>query len=129
MDNITLGQIKEIVAWIVAFGIAVGTIYAFLVKATTNKFVKPLTKQMSDDKKELKEELTKLKGVLTTALREEKMERLKTDLTSFICLADRDIISEGQKIRAHDEYDEYIKLGGNSNIHNDFERLVKGGKI
>lgn len=128
MDNITLGQIKEILLWFSVVIGAMGTIYALFIKAM-NKFVSPIKQQMSLDIKEIKDEIVKLKEELTTAQTKETMERLKTDLTSFIYLADKDMISDGQKIRAYEEYDEYIKLGGNSNIHNDFERLVKEGKI
>ncbi len=37
--------------------------------------------------------------------------------------------SNEQKKEIYNAYDEYIKLGGNSYIHTQFDRLVKTGKL
>ena len=58
-------------------------------------------------------------------IRDEKIERLKSDLTTFIYIASKDDLTSDQKIRAHEEYDDYIKMGGNSWIHDRFEKLQK----
>ena len=106
MDNITLGQIKDILLWIVAFATAIGTLYGLLMKGF-GKLVQPI----KDD------------------IRNERIERLKSDLTTFLYLAERSDLTNDQKLRAHEEYDMYIKLGGNSWVHDRFESLKKEGKI
>ena len=106
MDNITLGQIKDIVLWAVAFIGGLGTLYTLFMKGF-DKRLQPI----KDD------------------IREEKFERIKSDLTTFIYLANISELSEGQKIRMYEEYDDYIKMGGNSHIKEDVEKLKKEGKI
>lgn len=106
MDNITLGQIKDIVIWFSVFAGAIGSLYALLITG-----IKKLLQPIKDD------------------IRDEKFERIKSDLTTFIYLANISELSEGQKIRMYEEYDDYIKMGGNSNIKEDIERLKKEGKI
>lgn len=106
MDNITLGQIKDVLLWLVAFATAIGTLYALLMKGF-GKLIQPI----KDD------------------IRDERIERLKSDLTTFIYIASKDDLSSDQKIRAHEEYDMYIKLGGNSWVHDRFEELKKEGKV
>ena len=106
MDNITLGQVKDIVLWAVAFIGGLGTLYTLLMKGF-DKRLQPI----KDD------------------IRDEKFERIKSDLTTFIYLANISELSEEQKIRMYEEYDDYIKMGGNSNIKEDMEKLRKEGKI
>lgn len=106
MENITLGQIKDVVLFLVAFIGGIGSLYALLMKG-----IKIQLQPIKDD------------------LRDEKRERLKSDLTTFIYIADKDNLSNDQKLRAHEEYDDYIKTGGNSWIHDRFETLKKEGKL
>ncbi len=62
-------------------------------------------------------------------LEEERMSRLRSDIVSLMCGAENGSLSEEQKILAHEEYDEYVKLGGNSYVHSKWEKLEKEGKI
>lgn len=106
MDNITLGQIKDIVIWLVALVGGVGALYGLLMKG-----IKKILNPVVDD------------------LKKERMQRLKSELTTFMYLAENNTISHEQKMLAHEEYDEYINNKGNSYIKNKFESLVKEGKI
>ena len=106
MDNITLGQIKDIVVYIGGLIGAIGVLYTFLMKG-----------------------IKKLLEPITTELRQEKMQRLKSELTTFMYLAENGSLSQEQKILAYEDYDEYIKNKGNSYIHDKFEKLNKEGKI
>ena len=107
MDNITLGQIKDTVVFIVALVGGIGTLYALLMKG----FKKQL-QPIKDD------------------LQEEKKNRLKSELTTFMFLAERNgDLSPEQKMLAHEDYDNYLAIGGNSWIHDKFESLHKEGKI
>ena len=106
MENITLGQIKDIVVFIVALVGGLITLYTMLMKG--------IKKQLEPINNELKSE---------------KMSRLKSDLTTLMCLAETGVISNEQRILAHEEYDEYVENKGNSYIHDKFESLHKEGKI
>lgn len=106
MDKITLGQIKEIILWIVAISGATATLYTLLIKG-----------------------IGKLLQPIKDAIRKETIERLKSDLTTFMYLAEHGDLSNEQKLRAHEEYDEYISMKGNSWVHDKFESLVKEGKL
>lgn len=106
MDNITLGQIFDTVIKIGAVIGALCGLYALLMKGF-DKRLQPI----KDD------------------IKDEKFERLKSDLTTFIYLANISELSDGQRIRMYEEYDDYIKMGGNSHIKEDFEILKKEGKI
>jgi hypothetical protein len=106
MDNITLGQIKDIILWLVAITGGIGALYGLLMKGIKNIF-----NPVIDD------------------LKKEKMQRLKSELTTFMYLGENGTISNEQKMLAHEEYDEYINNGGNSYIKNKFESLVKEGKL
>lgn len=106
MDNITLGQIKDVVIWLVALIGGIGTLYGLLMKG-----IKKILNPVIDD------------------LKREKMQRLKSEITTFMYLAENGTILNEQKMLAHEEYDEYIANKGNSYIKNKFESLVKEGKL
>lgn len=58
------------------------------------------------------------------------LESIKTDLVNFINDLENNIPkSEIQKLNAHELYDRYSKLGGNSYVHENWENLRKEGKI
>ena len=106
MENITLGQIKDVVLFLVAFTGGIGSLYALLMKG-----IKVQLQPIKDD------------------LKDERRERLKSDLTTFMFLAEHGELSNDQRLRAHEEYDMYIEMGGNSWVHDRFEILKKEGKI
>ena len=106
MEEITLGQIKDAIIFLTAILGGIGVLYGLLMTG-----IKKLLQPIKDE------------------LQNEKMQRLKTDLTTFLYLAEHDTISNEQKLLAHECYDEYIKLKGNSYIHDKFEKLVKEGKL
>ena len=110
MENITLGQISAVVAFLSVFIAGLSGLYGMLMKGIDNQFTKNL--------KPIKDELE-----------EEKKSRLKSELTTFMFLAESGSISPEQKILAHEDYDEYIRMKGNSYIHDKFEELHRGGKI
>lgn len=106
MDNITLGQIKDVVLFLVALIGGISSLYALLMKG-----IKLQLQPIKDD------------------IRDEKKERLKSDLTTFMFLAEHGELSNDQRLRAHEEYDMYIKMGGNSWVKERMEDLKKKGKI
>ena len=59
-----------------------------------------------------------------------ELSSIKTDLVNFINDVENGIEkSDIQKLNAHELYDRYYKLGGNSYVHDHFEKLLKEGKI
>lgn len=106
MEEITLGQIKDVVIFLTTLLGGIGVLYGILMKG--------IKKQLDPINDELKQE---------------KMSRLKSDLTTLMYLAETGAISNEQKILAHEEYDVYVENKGNSYIHDKFESLHKEGKI
>lgn len=106
MDKITLEQVKETILWFSVIIGAVGVLYKALMVGI-EKLLEPIKEEQKKERK----------------------ERLKSDLTTFMYLAEYGTLSSEQKIRAHEEYDEYRAMNGNSWVHDKFESLVKEGKI
>lgn len=106
MENITLGQVGLALAFLVGLIGSIEFIYARLKKAI-NKTLKPMNTKISNF----------------------ELSSIKTDLVNFMGLAEKNSISTEQRIIAHELYDHYCKLGGNSYIHDKFEKLTKEGKI
>lgn len=59
-----------------------------------------------------------------------EMSSIKTDLVNFINDIEHGVQkSQIQRMNAHELYDRYSKLGGNSYVHDHWEKLIKEGKI
>ena len=59
-----------------------------------------------------------------------EMSSIKTDLVNFINdVENGQIKSQIQILNAHELYDRYTKLGGNSYVHEHWSNLEKEGKI
>lgn len=59
-----------------------------------------------------------------------ELSSVKTDLVNFINDMEHNVPkSQIQKLNAHELYDQYTKLGGNSYVHDHWEKLLKEGKI
>jgi hypothetical protein len=106
MENITLGQIAKVLAFIVAL---IGSI-AYLKKA----LISALNKLLEPIKKEIKKN---------------NLSNTKTNLINFMELADKKEISSEQKLISYELYDDYCQHGGNSFVHDKWEKLKKEGKL
>ena len=118
MENITLGQVAISLAFLVGL---IGSILAILkyIKKISNKLLEPISKQLT--KIDL-DHLEKIKQLELTSIR--------TDLVNFINDVEHDVQkSQIQRMNAHELYDRYKRLGGNSYVHDHWEALVKAGKI
>lgn len=118
IENITLGQIGVWLAFIVTF---IGSILAILryAKQVNNKILEPLNEKLNVmDKEHLKKiELLELNSI-------------KTDLVNFINDVEHNVPkSQIQKLNAHELYDRYSELGGNSYVHDHWEKLKREGKV
>lgn len=106
MDNITIGQVFDFFKSIIEVAGIIGAVYVLLMKG-----------------------IKKLLEPISEGLKKEKMQRLKSELTTFMYLAENNSISNEQKMLAHEEYDDYIENGGNSYIKTKYQKLVKEGKL
>ncbi len=112
MDNVTLGQISNIMLWVIGFGTATFTIVSAVKKAIASAF-KPIDKKIDNV------DLNATKNFLVR------------------CLADLDRhgIDDVTRLRFYEQYEHYSKpkseggLGGNSYIKDEVERLKKEGKL
>lgn len=117
MENITLGEIAKTLAFIVGI---IGSIM-YLKKGT----IKGLSKVINEELNPIKKEIKEIKEETT----KNNLSSIKTDLINLMELADRQIISIEQKMRAYELYDYYGKHGGNSYVHDKWEKLKKEGKL
>ncbi len=117
MENLTLGEIAKSLAFIIGL---IGSIM-YIKKGT----VKSLTKVIDTSLKPIKDEIKDLK----TETSKNNLSSIKTDLINLMELADKKTISTEQKIRAHELYDYYRQHGGNSYVHDKWERLRKENKL
>lgn len=117
MENITLGQIAKELAFAVALiGSAV-----YLKKGT----IKGLSKVINSQLEPIKVEIKKLKEETS----KNNLSSIKTDLINLMELADKKTISTEQKMRSYELYDYYCQHGGNSYVHDKWEKLKKEGKL
>lgn len=107
MESITLGQATAALAFLVGLISSVKYIFSLFSKRV-EKILDPLVKRIDDL----------------------ELRSIKTDLTNFISDAEHNVPkSQIQRLNAHELYDRYTKLGGNSYIHEHWENLLKNGKI
>ena len=117
MENITLGEIAKTLAFIVAL---IGSV-VYLKKGTIIGLAKVIDNRLEPIKKEIKE--------VKEETAKNNLSSIKTDLINLMELADKKTISTEQKMRSYELYDYYGQHGGNSYVHDKWERLRKEGKI
>lgn len=117
MENITLGEIAKALAFIVAL---IGSVL-YLKKGTVKGLSKVINEELEPIKKEIKE--------VKEETAKNNLSSIKTDLINLMELADKGTISTEQKIRSYELYDYYSQHGGNSYVHDKWEKLKKEGKI
>lgn len=108
MENITLGQISNVLLWIIAFVTAISTIVTAIV-IFLNKIIK---KQLTP----INDKIDKL-----------DLNDCKNFLVRFLADVERgQVIDEVEEKRAHDVYDHYKNdLKGNSYIGDKWNKLMK----
>ena len=107
MENITLGQIETVLVFLVGFLGTCGAMFAYFKKAI-NKILEPMNKKIINL----------------------ELASIKTDLVNFINDVECGVSkSQIQKLNAHELYDRYTQLGGNSYVHDHWQNLMKEGKL
>jgi hypothetical protein len=107
MNEITLGQIQNWMVFLIAFIGAIFTIVKAVKNAISQAF-EPINKRMD----------------------EIDMNATKNFLVQSLTDIDRNGFVDGvSKARLYEQYEHYQKLGGNSYIKDEFDRLKKQNKI
>lgn len=107
MESITLGQVTASLAFLVGLISSIKYIFSLFSKRI-DKILNPLVKRIDDL----------------------ELQSIKTDLTNFISDVEHNVPkSQIQRLNAHELYDRYTTLGGNSYIHEHWEQLLKKEKI
>lgn len=107
MESITLGQVGATLAFLVGLISSIKYIFSLFSKRV-DSVLNPLVKRIDDL----------------------ELQSIKTDLTNFISDVEHNVPkSQIQRLNAHELYDRYTTLGGNSYIHEHWEQLLKKEKI
>lgn len=117
MENLTLGELAKALTFLAGL---IGSI-----KYIKNGTVKSLSKVIDNKLEPIRKEIKDLRENTT----KNNLSSIKTDLINLMELADKEIISTEQRIRAHELYDYYCQCGGNSYVHDKWERLIKENKL
>lgn len=117
MENLTLGELAKVLTFLVGL---IGSI-----KCIMNGTVKSISKVIDNRLEPIKKEIKDLREETT----KNNLSSIKTDLINLMELADKKAISTEQTIRAHELYDYYCQRGGNSYVHDKWERLLKENKL
>lgn len=118
MENITLGQIVAIITFVSVFIGAITGLIGFL-KSFISKVLNPIN-----------EKIDHLEEKSSSSRNNIELELIKIILVNFM----NDIESGNnkssiQKRNAYELYDRYKTLGGNSYVHDNWEKLNKEGKV
>jgi hypothetical protein len=117
MESLTLGEIAKTLTFLVGL---IGSI-KYIKNGTVKSVSKVIDNRLEPIRKEIKN--------LTEETSKNNLSSIKTDLINLMELADKETILIEQKIRAHELYDYYYKHGGNSYVHDKWERLIKENKL
>ncbi len=118
MENITLGQILAILTFV---GVFIGAITSIITysKTVMNKILKPINTKIDE-----------LQQISIKSRNNIELELIKVILVNFINDIEQDNFkTQMQKQNAYELYDRYKSLGGNSYIHERWNKLIKEGKI
>lgn len=125
IENITIGQTIDFVILIASLIGAVGAIL-FAIKNVIKKQFKPIEDKIENLIKPIEDKIENLEQ----ANKDTELMSIKSDLTNFINDVEMGTFKTHiQRLNAHELYDRYVKLGGNSYIHEHWEALKKEGKI
>ncbi len=118
MENISLGQIAGVITLLSVFISAIAGLIAFF-KSFMAKILKPIDQKIE-----------RLEKVSTANRNNIELELIKMFLVNFINDTENgNIKTPIQKQNAFELYDRYLNLGGNSYVHDRWEKLLKEGKI
>ena len=107
MENITLGQVATVLAFIV------GLISS--IKYLKNELTNSISKQLQP---------------ITKKIDNLELSTIRTSLVDFLSDIENGQVKDPIRIKnAYELYDKYKDLGGNSYVHDKWEKLKREGKI
>lgn len=118
MENISLGQIVSAITF---FSVLIGAITGLIAffKSFISKVLKPIDQKID-----------KLQEISTNSRNNIELELIKIILVNFINDVEQGTYkSPIQKQNAYELYDRYQTLGGNSYVHDRWQKLIKEEKI
>lgn len=125
MENVTVGQIAVVIAFIAA--LITGGVK---IKDAVKKWLENLLKEKFDAASKETKLLSSKIDQIEKRLDDVDLENCKNYLVTFLSEVKRgEIKDEIEKQRFWEEYEHYINKGGNSYIHRDVEELKQKGKI
>ena len=117
MESLTLGELAKALTFLMGL---IGSI-KYIKNGTVKSVSKVIDNRLEPIRKEIKD------------LREEtsknNLSSIKTDLINLMELTYKEKVSPEQKMRSYELYDYYCKHGGNSYVHDKWERLKKENKL
>ncbi len=118
MTNLTLGHIAGIISLL---SVIIGALVSILT--FSKKFIAKILKPIND-------KIDHLETSSTNGRNNIELQLIKMILVNFVNDIDQGIHkSPIQKQNAYELFDRYTSLGGNSYIHDRWEKLIKEGKI
>lgn len=118
MENITIGEIGSIIAFLGAFIGSIGILFNYIKKALKSLFKEEL--------EPIKEQVSKNNQLI----QEVDMNATKNYLSKcFNDLRKGQQLSEANIQRIYEQMEHYSQMGGNSYIHKEFEDLKKEGLL
>ena len=91
--------------------------------------MKPMHESLDKAVTNIRTDMSKEINSLRTDLEDIQISSIKTDLVNFMNQAEKDELNIQQRMNAHELYDKYTSKGYNSYIHDQWNDLVKRGKI
>lgn len=128
MENITLGQIALAIAFLLSiFGNITNLIKTIKspIDKKLEKVIEPINKKIDS----LNEKIDNMEKEHMKKLNDLKIDSIRNDLVNYMSLAEENIITPKTKIDMYSLYDTYCQMGGNSYVHDKWEKLKKEGKI
>lgn len=117
MENVTLGQIAILIGFIIT--LVSGVKY---ILNDIGKIVEKALKPTND-------RITQMEKNLSSKIEEVDMNACKNFLVAQIDMMQKGEIDAIAKERFFEQYEHYIKLGGNSYIKNEVDNLKKIGRL
>ena len=128
MEKLTIGQIAMSLVFLLSI---IGNIKSLIktIKEPIDKKLAKVLEPVYGKIDGLEEKIDNMEKEHMKKLSKLELESTRNDLVNYMSLADKGIVTPKTKEDMHVLYDEYRKHGGNSYIHDEWERLKKEGKI
>ena len=128
MENITLGQIALALTFLLSIS---GNITSLIktIKSPIDKKLQSALEPVNKKIDNLNNKLDDIEKKHMKKLNNLELDSIRNDLVNYMSLAEEGFITPKTKIDMYELYDAYCKMGGNSYVHDKWEKLKEEGKI